>query len=144
MGWPCRRCRAYGRRRARVPDLRSSHIDLAALQWAGSSGAAVTAADGRVSGFRFALRWDLWALMPGYTLGLLTACYLGRRVFWTAGMYSLAKVGIGVSIAVGVLSAVQDLLLLAALRDGLHGNWISAPPRACRSPGSVACSSRPL
>ncbi len=100
------------------------HIDLAALQWAGSSGAAVTAADGRVSGFRFALRWDLWALMPGYTLGLLTACYLGRRVFWTAGMYSLAKVGIGVSIAVGVLSAVQDLLLLAALRDGLHGNWI--------------------
>jgi hypothetical protein len=100
------------------------HIDLAALKWAGSSGAAVTAVDGRVSGFRFALRWDLWALMPGYTLGLLTACYLGLRVFWTRRMHSLAKVGIGVSIAVGVLSVVQDVLLLAALREGLHGSWI--------------------
>jgi hypothetical protein len=100
------------------------HINLVRLQWAGASAAAVTAVGGRADGFRAALSWDLRALIPGYTLGLLVACYLGLRVFWTKRMHSAAKVGIGVSVAAGALNAAQDVLLLIALHDGLRGSWI--------------------
>jgi hypothetical protein len=43
--------------------------------------------------FRRALWWQLAALSAG-TAGLLTACYLGRKVFWTRRLQWWALVGI--------------------------------------------------
>jgi hypothetical protein len=56
------------------------NVGLVRLQWAGSATAAnkivVAAGYGR---FRVAIYWDLGALVPGYTLGLVVATVLGWR-----------------------------------------------------------------
>jgi putative NADH-flavin reductase len=100
-------------------------IDLVRLQWAGSSTAAMAVMHGHREGFRTGLWWDLWALIPG-TAGLLLACYLGRRVFWTKRARFWARAGLAASAAVGALNAVQDWLLLIALGDGFRVSWLYA------------------
>ena len=52
--------------------------------------------------FRVAIYWDLGALVPGYTLGLVAATLLGWRLFWTPPMRRAALVGLGAAIAAGV------------------------------------------
>jgi hypothetical protein len=98
-------------------------INLVRLEWAGSSAGAVGVVNGRTGAFRTGLHWDLWALIPG-TAGLLLACCLGRRVFWTRRAHFWAGVGLAAAAAAGALNAVQDWLLLTALGDGLRVSWL--------------------
>src|ERR1039458_8226233 len=93
------------------------------FQWAGSRAAAIRVIGGRAASYRLGLLRDLEALVPGYTLGLLAACYLGRRVFWTRQLSAVATAGMTIAVAAGLLNAGQDWLLLAALDNGLHGTW---------------------
>ena len=99
------------------------HINLVRLQWAGSSKGAVGVVGGLTGAFRTGVQWDLWASIPG-TVGLLSACWLGRRVFWTKWPHLWAGMGLVASAAAGVLNAVQDLLLLITLGDGLRVSWL--------------------
>ncbi len=69
--------------------------------------------------FRTALDWDLEALIPGYVIGLLLACGLGRRVFWTPRSRTWATLGVVAAGVAGACNIVQDLLLRQALGDGL-------------------------
>ena len=70
--------------------------------------------------FRTALDWDLRALIPGYLAGLLLACYLGYRVFWTGRSRAWAGRGMAAAALAGACNVAQDLLLLKALSDGLR------------------------
>jgi len=69
--------------------------------------------------FRTALDWDIWALIPGYLAGLLLACYMGYRVFWTRRSHAWAVRGMAAAALAGACNIAQDLLLLKALGDGL-------------------------
>jgi hypothetical protein len=55
-------------------------VNLVRLQWAGSAANAVRAAGAAPASYRLGLLRDLELAVPGATLGLLAACYLGRRV----------------------------------------------------------------
>ena len=75
--------------------------------------------------FRVAIYWDLGALVPGYTLGLVAATLLGWRLFWTRPMRRVALVGLGAAIAAGVANVIQDVLLLSALSlRPVRGDWV--------------------
>ncbi len=101
-----------------------SHIDLVSLQWAGSAVTAGHVVGDRSGAFRTGLYWD-FALIVGYTGGLLLACYLGRRVFWTTGLLRWALVGYWAAGLAALANVIQDGLLIAALRSNpLHGTWI--------------------
>lgn len=71
--------------------------------------------------FRLGLRWQLAALSGG-AAGLLVACYLGRKVFWTRRLQGWALVGMVASAAALALNAVADVLLLLAPGHGLAGS----------------------
>src|SRR5262249_36522201 len=77
-----------------------------------------------------ALDWDMRALIPGYGVGLLFACYLGWRVFWTSRSRVCAVLGMAAAVLAAACNLVQDLLLLKALSDGLRKaallDWIEA------------------
>lgn len=63
------------------------NVALVHLQWAGSATMANRIVHQKAYGqYRVALYWDLAALIPGFTLGLIAAGYLGWRVFWTHRM----------------------------------------------------------
>jgi hypothetical protein len=100
-------------------------VDLVKLQWwAGSTANAM----GEVrkqpsSGYRTALYWD-FALIAGYTAGLLLACGPGLRVFWTDRFRAWAKVGLYATVAAGACNLAQDVLLLRGLSNGLRGTAI--------------------
>jgi hypothetical protein len=74
--------------------------------------------------FRRALWWQLAALSAG-TAGLLTACYLGRKVFWTQRLQWWAMVGMVASAAALVLNAVADGLQLVPHHD-LGGSGLAS------------------
>jgi hypothetical protein len=106
-------------------------IDVVRLQWAASL------ADKDLGGirqhaaqFRGALDWDMRALIPGYGVGLLLACYLGWRVFWTSRSQAWAVLGMAAAALAVACNIAQDLLLLRALSDGLGRgallDWIEA------------------
>ena len=108
-----------------------SGIDLVRLQWAaGLTDNALGGLRLHAAQFRGALDWDLRALIPGYAVGLLVACYLGRRVFWTSRSRALALLGIVAAVLAGVCNVAHDLLLLRALSDGLRQgallDWVEA------------------
>src|ERR1700735_2520025 len=69
-----------------------SHVYPVLLQWAGSAGAAQAIVHVRVGAYRTGLYWGV-ALIVGDTSGLVLACYLGRKVFWTTGLLRWALVG---------------------------------------------------
>ena len=60
------------------------------------------------------------ALIPGYLLSLLLACYLGRRVFWTPRSREWAFLAMAAAVLAGACNIAQDLLLLKALGGGLR------------------------
>jgi hypothetical protein len=108
-----------------------SGVDLVRLQWAASL--TDKALDGirlQAAQFRGALDWDMRALIPGYVVGLLVACYLGRRVFWTARARAWALLGIVAAVLAGVCNVAHDLMLLKVLSDGLRKgalpDWVEA------------------
>jgi hypothetical protein len=100
-------------------------IDLVKLQWwAGATAKAMGEIRQRPSsGYRTALYWDS-ALITGYTIGLLLACWLGLRVFWTRRFRAWAKVGLYAAAVAGVCNIAQDLLLLRGLSNGLRGTAV--------------------
>lgn len=109
----------------------SSGIDPARLQWAASlTDNALGGMRSHAAQFRSALDWDMGALIPGYVVGLLVACYLGRRVFWTSRSRSWALLGIVTAALAGLCNVAHDLLLLKALNDGLRKgallDWVEA------------------
>jgi hypothetical protein len=97
-------------------------VDLVKLQWwAGSKAAAMDEILRRSpAGYRTALYWD-FALIAGYSIGLLLACRLGQRVFWTGRCRAFAAVGLSAAAVAGVCNIAQDLLLLSELSSGLRG-----------------------
>ncbi len=100
------------------------HIDLVSLQWAGSAKAASELVGARTGAYRTGLYWD-FPFIVGFTGGLLLACYLGRKVFWTAGLLRWALVGYFAAGLAGLANLVQDALLLGALRSNpIQGTWI--------------------
>jgi len=100
------------------------HIDLVSLQWAGSATTASGVVGDRAGAFRTGLYWD-FPLIVGFTGGLLLACYLGRKVFWTAGLLRWALIGYFAAGLAGLTNVMQDALLLSALRSNpLQGTWI--------------------
>jgi hypothetical protein len=108
-----------------------SGVDPVRLQWAASlTDKALGVVRLRATQFRGALDWDMRALIPGYVVGLLVACYLGRRVFWTSRSRALALLGIVAAVLAGVCNVAHDLLLLTALSDGLRKgallDWVEA------------------
>ncbi len=97
---------------------------LVPLQWAGSAKNAGDVVGHRAGAFRTGIYWD-FPLIAGYTGGLLLACYLGRRVFWTAGLLRWALVGYWAAGLAALSNLIQDGLLIGALRSSpLHGTWI--------------------
>ena len=96
-------------------------INPVTLQWSASLTPKALAGLGPDSaGFRTALDWDLLALIPGYLVGLLSACYLGCRVFWTPRSRAWARRGLAAAALAGACNIAQDLLLKKALSDGLR------------------------
>jgi hypothetical protein len=104
----------------------AQNADLARLQWAGSSSAANTITGlGGYGRFRVAIYWDLGALVPGFTLGLVAATVLGWCLFWARAMQRAALAALRAAIAAGAASIVQDVLLLSALSQRqVGGDWI--------------------
>ena len=77
-------------------------VDLVHLQWAGSATVANKIVHQTAYGpYRVALYYDLAALVPGFTFGLIAADYLGRRVFWTHLMRVAAVAGIWAAAVAG-------------------------------------------
>jgi hypothetical protein len=106
-------------------------VDLVRLQWAaGLTDKALTGIRQHAAQFRSALDWDMGALVPGYFVGLLLACYLGWRVFWTSRFRAWAVPGMAAAVLAVACNLAQDLLLLKALSDGLPSgallDWIEA------------------
>ena len=98
-----------------------SKINPVTLQWSASlTPKALGGLRRDFAGFRTALDWDLRALIPGYLAGLLLACYLGYRVFWTRRSHAWAVRGMAAAALAGACNVAQDLLLLNALSDGLR------------------------
>jgi hypothetical protein len=99
-------------------------IDPVQLQWWAGATAKVTNAIRHQPAalFRTALYWD-FALTAGYTIGLVLACLLGRRVFWTRPARTWATWGLYATATAAVCNLAQDLLLLQALGNGLRGSW---------------------
>lgn len=91
-------------------------INLVRLQWAGSPVVADSTVHGRVGSFRVGLWWDIWALLAG-TSGLVLACCLGMRVFWTPRAHVWAAAGLAAAAVAGLLNAVQDGVLITALDE---------------------------
>jgi hypothetical protein len=106
-------------------------VDLVRLQWsAGLTDKTLAGIRQHSAQFQSALDWDMRALMPGYWVGLLLACYLGWRVFWTSRSRACAVVGMAAAVLAAACNLAQDLLLLKALSDGLRKaallDWIEA------------------
>lgn len=106
-------------------------VDLVRLQWAAGLKDEMRAGIWRHSAqFRSAVDWDMRALIPGYWVGLLLACYLGWRVFWTSRPRGWAVLGMAAAVLAAACNLAQDLLLLKALSDKLPKgallNWIEA------------------
>jgi hypothetical protein len=106
-------------------------IDLVRLQWAaGLTDQALVGVRLQAAQFRSALNWDMRALIPGYGIGLLLACYLGWRVFWTSRSRAQAVLGMAAAALAIACNYAQDQLLLKALSDGLRKgallDWIEA------------------
>jgi hypothetical protein len=101
--------------------LLPEHTDLVSLQWAGSDTAVRHLVGSHVDAYRSGV-WRDFFLFVTYA-GMLLACWLGSRVFWTLTTYRLAWAGFGATAAVVAFSAVQDALLLVGL-GSLHGTWI--------------------
>ncbi len=106
-------------------------VDLVRLQWAaGLTDKALAGIRQHSAQFRSAVDWDMRALIPGYWVGLLLACYLGWRVFWTSRSRGLAVLGMAAAVLAAACNLAQDLLLLKALSDGLREgvllDWIEA------------------
>jgi hypothetical protein len=99
-------------------------VNLVRLQWAGSSAAATRVVGDSTAQYRLGLGWDLWALVPGFTLGLLGACYLGWKIFLTTRTRGWAKVGLAATVGAFAFNLAQDMLLLFVLYHGLRGAWI--------------------
>ena len=101
-----------------------SHVYPVLLQWAGSAGVAKAVVHGHAGAYRTGLYWD-FALIVGYTAGLTLACYLGRKVFWTAGFLRWALVGYFAAGVAALTNVIQDVLLIIALGSKpLAGDWI--------------------
>jgi hypothetical protein len=99
-------------------------VDLVHLQWAGSAAVAAGVVRQAVGQFRVAIYYDLGVLIPGFTFGLMTAGYLGRRVFWAHPMKMAATVGFWAALAAGLCNAAQDGVLLLMLRaQPIQGVW---------------------
>ncbi|HUO49563.1 MAG TPA: hypothetical protein VMU09_12080, partial [Acidimicrobiales bacterium] len=98
-----------------------AHTDLVSLQWAGSDTAARHLVGSQVDAYRNGV-WRDFLLFVTYA-GMLLACFLGSKVFWTLPTYRLAWGGFGATVAVVLLSAGQDVLLLVGL-GSLHGTWV--------------------
>ena len=98
--------------------------DLVHLQWAGSAAMADTTVRQAVGQYRVAIYYDLAVLIPGYTFGLITAGYLGWRVFWAQPMRMAAAVGAWAALAAGLCNAAQDGVLLIMLHhQPMQGVW---------------------
>jgi hypothetical protein len=98
--------------------------DLVTLQWAGSAPGAFRKVADHQASYRLAALRDLEIAVPGYPLGLLVACYLGWRVFWTRRLGAAAVAGMAAAVSAGLLGGVADWLIAAALDQGLPGTWI--------------------
>ena len=99
-------------------------VDLVHLQWAGSATVADTIVRQAVGQYRVALYYDLGALIPGYTLGLIVAGYLGWRVFWAHPTRMAAAVGACAALVAGLCNVAQDGVLLIMLNDQpMRGLW---------------------
>ena len=97
--------------------------DVVHLQWAGSAAAANKIVDSHDGQYRLAVYWD-FALIAGYTGGLITAGYLGRRVFWTRRMRAATTVAIWAAIVAGACNIAQDVVLLLMLHhQPMDGVW---------------------
>lgn len=100
-----------------------SRVDLVSLQWAEQASTATQLVGDRADTFRTALYWS-FAASAGLLVGLLMACYLGRRVFWTKGLLRWALVGLFAVGLAALTTIVQDALLLGVLGSHpLHGTW---------------------
>ena len=101
-----------------------SHVYLVTLQWAGSASTANGVVGHLAGAYRTGLYWD-FALIVGYTGGILLACYLGRKVFWTKGLLRWALVGYFAVVVAALANVLHDVLLLVALRSSpMTGDWI--------------------
>ena len=99
-------------------------VDLVHLQWAGSATVADTIVRQAVGQYRVALYYDLGALIPGYTFGLIVAGYLGWRVFWAHPTRMAAAVGACAALVAGLCNVAQDGVLLIMLNDQpMRGLW---------------------
>ncbi len=101
------------------------NVALVHLQWAGSATTANRIVHPAAYGqYRVALYWDLAGLIPGFTLGLIAASYLGWRVFWTHRMQRAAVAAIWAAAVAGLCNVAQDVVLLSVLRHRpMHGVW---------------------
>ena len=101
-----------------------NHVYPITLQWAGSASAANGVVDHLAGAYRTGIYWD-FALIVGYTGGILLACFLGRKVFWTKGLLRWALVGYFAVVVAALANVLQDVLLLVALRSSpFTGDWI--------------------
>src|SRR2546429_2698599 len=70
--------------------------------------------------FRVALEWDMWALIPGYLIGLFLACHLGSRVFWMPRPRTLARLAMAMVVLAAACNWAHDPMLMTALSRGLQ------------------------
>jgi hypothetical protein len=117
-------------------------VDLVHLQWAGSATVANKIVHQTAYGqYRMALYYDLAALIPGFTFGLIVADYLGWRVFWTHPMRAAAVAGIWAAAVAGLCNVAQDAVLLIVLRhQPMQGVWPFRAAARCLSSSSPCFS----
>ena len=95
------------------------------LQFAGSVKNAKDALSCRTQGsgltvgchkqaFRLTLHWD-FALIAGFTIALVSACYLGTKVALTRAGGYVAGTGIAWALGAGLTNVAQDVVLLTAI-----------------------------
>jgi hypothetical protein len=72
-----------------------------------------------------AIHWD-YALIVGYAIGLLWACFLGTRVFTNRRSHDVAVAGVYLTVAGVLANIAQDLLMLAELpRPSAHSDTLA-------------------
>ena len=101
--------------------LLPAHTNLVSLQWSGSATSVSRLVGEQVEHYRTGVYLD-FVLLITYT-GLLLACWLGHRVFWSPTTYRLAWAGFGATAAAAALEVAQDVLLLIGLHT-LRGTWV--------------------
>lgn len=101
------------------------HVPILTLELAGSPARAQQVIGARTAEFTTAINAG-WGVILGYLVALVTATWLGWRVFWTRKAALVAGVALVASLVAAGANAVENVLLYLALHRPAGGAWLWA------------------